>query len=278
MDKKLNEFLTINKNLKDFFVVNAANEESEHSDEISSDFVMNKEVMNSEFEIESYDDMLSQNEIKLLSGKQLTHGMNENGFLRRRTYLCNHRGSYESNTEKDTVTKKMQFDTHNHSLDRSRIIFEDEKQFTAEMLADVKFMTESCKFGAIVQRKFLESKYPTQTICSKNLYSTIQKFHPNKNHCLMTQQSNRKNILLAQALLCDESVDLYKWAFMEIIKATNIYPAIKLTDADPAVDAMVHQIFTMTYPIYCVYHLTQNLHKNLKKLLGDAYQNFLYDF
>ncbi|RIB24980.1 hypothetical protein C2G38_2031454 [Gigaspora rosea] len=76
MDKKLNEFLTINKNLKDFFVVNAANEESEHSDEISSDFVMNKEVMNSEFEIESYDDMLSQNEIKLLSGKQLTHGMN----------------------------------------------------------------------------------------------------------------------------------------------------------------------------------------------------------
>ena len=90
--------------------------------------------------------------------------------------------------------------------------------------------------------------------------------------------SNRKNILLAQALLCDESVGSHKWTFTEIIKATNVYPAVILTDADPAVDAAVHQVFTMTYPIHCAYYLTQNLYKNLKKLLDDAYQNFLKDF
>ncbi|KAF0501641.1 hypothetical protein F8M41_019965 [Gigaspora margarita] len=73
MDKKLDEFLTANKNPEDVLVINEANEESEHSGEISSDLVMNKKVMNSEFEIESYDDMLSQNEIEssyLFSEKQ----------------------------------------------------------------------------------------------------------------------------------------------------------------------------------------------------------------
>lgn len=132
----------------------------------------------------------------------------ENGVLRRRTYLCDHGGFYESNTEKDTVTKKTQCpylvntscpkinniecsifinkigDTHNHLLNPSRIMFEDGKQFTAEMLADVKFMTENCKFGATVQRKFLESKYPTRTICSKDLYSAIQKFRPTNKSLL----------------------------------------------------------------------------------------------
>ncbi|CAG8651281.1 17182_t:CDS:2, partial [Gigaspora rosea] len=163
------DFLVVNEYPKDFLVVNEANKESEHSGEISSDLVMNKEVMDSEFEIEGYDDMLSQNEIEsssLFSGKQFDtwdecelflnkwaknkefrlikgHVTWENGFLRRRTYLCDHGGSYESNTVKDTVTKKTQFDTHNHPLDRSKIIFEDEKQFTDEMLADIKFMTES---------------------------------------------------------------------------------------------------------------------------------------
>ncbi|KAF0520695.1 hypothetical protein F8M41_016169 [Gigaspora margarita] len=73
MDEKLDEFLTANENPEDVLVINEVNEESEHSGEISSDLVMNKEVMNSEFEIEGYDDMLSQNEIEssyLFSGKQ----------------------------------------------------------------------------------------------------------------------------------------------------------------------------------------------------------------
>ncbi|RIB07697.1 hypothetical protein C2G38_2045778 [Gigaspora rosea] len=128
------DFLVVNEYPKDFLVVNEANKESEHSGEISSDLVMNKEVMDSEFEIEGYDDMLSQNEIEsssLFSGKQFDtwdecelflnkwaknkefrlikgHVTWENGFLRRRTYLCDHGGSYESNTVKDTVTKKTQ--------------------------------------------------------------------------------------------------------------------------------------------------------------------------
>jgi len=86
------------------------------------------------------------------------------------------------------------------------------------------------------------------------------------------------NILLAQALLVDESLESHVWMFNQIIKSTGVYPAVILTDADPAVDAAVRQVFQLTYPIHCAYHITQNLHKNLRKILGVNYQKFLEDF
>ncbi|CAG8519532.1 10740_t:CDS:2 [Gigaspora rosea] len=46
MNKKLDKFLTVNENPKDVLVINEANKESKHSDEIASDLVINKEVMN----------------------------------------------------------------------------------------------------------------------------------------------------------------------------------------------------------------------------------------
>jgi len=51
-----------------------------------------------------------------------------------------------------------------------------------------------------------------------------------------------------------------------------------LINADPAVDSAIYQIFNLSYPIYYAYHITQNLHKNFKKLLKDTYQKFLKDF
>ncbi|CAG8754815.1 6149_t:CDS:2 [Cetraspora pellucida] len=217
--------------------------------EVSNDFI-NEGAIDSEFEIESHDDMMSQNEIEssfLFSEKKFGHITRENGVLHQRTYLCNHEGFYELNTKKNTVTKKTQYpylvntscskinniehsifinkigDTYNHLLNPSRIMFEDGKQFIAEMLANVKFMTKNCKFGA-----------------TTNYYGMALSL-------LVEFNSNRKNILLVQVLLCDKSVSSYKWAFTEIIKATNVYLAVILTEANPAVDAMVRQAYCFTW-------------------------------
>ncbi len=40
-------------------------------------------------------------------------------------------------------------------------------------------MTMSYKFGAIIQWKFLESKYPLHQIYLKDLYAIMKKFKPN---------------------------------------------------------------------------------------------------
>ena len=51
-----------------------------------------------------------------------------------------------------------------------------------------------------------------------------------------------------------------------------------ITDSDSAVDAAIKEVFTNTYPIHCAFHITQNLHKNLRKPLEDNYEKFLQNF
>ena len=89
---------------------------------------------------------------------------------------------------------------------------------------------------------------------------------------------NMQNIVFAQGLLADESKHSHSWFFRQIIEATGIHPTVIITDSDPAVDAAVKEVFTTTYPIHCAFHITQNLHKNLRKPLGDQYEKFLRDF
>ncbi|CAG8756272.1 15685_t:CDS:2, partial [Cetraspora pellucida] len=205
---------------------------------------------------------------------------------------------------------------HNHALNKKIIEFEDSKKFTNEIMDDIKFMTVSCKFGATNQRKFLESKYPLHPIYSKDLYAAITRGWDDDNvlthlmwmtpeqienwikysDCVLndtTHKTNRygmalslfvgfnnerRNILFAQGLLADESLESHAWMFDQIIKSTGISPGIILTDADPAVDSAIRRIFPSTYPIHCAYHITQNLHKNFRKSIGDEYQNFLNEF
>ena len=253
-----------------------------------------------------------------------------------------------NNPEASIIINKIN-NQHNHRLCHSLIEFEDSKKFTNAMIEDVKFMTMYCKFGATVQMKFLEGKYPSHPIYSRDLYAVIQKFQPTKkslsndaakvsdwldlqkekdsrwvvargwdsdntlthlfwmtpaqvenwikySDCVLndvTHKTNRygmalslfvgfdndrHNILLAQALLVDESFESHKWMLLQIIEATNIQPSVILTDADPAVDAAISQVFQSTYHIHCAFHITQNLHKNLRKALGEDYQRFLNEF
>ncbi|CAG8772019.1 35289_t:CDS:2 [Gigaspora margarita] len=126
----------------------------------------------------------------------------EDRVIRRHTFLCDYAYFYDSKSKKDTVTKKINcpflvnvsysktnnpeshvyinkiVDKHNHLLSVKIINFEESKKFIPEMMDDIKFLTSHCKFGTIVQRKFLEEKYPTYLIHSKDLYAAIQKFWP----------------------------------------------------------------------------------------------------
>ncbi|CAB4403807.1 unnamed protein product [Rhizophagus irregularis] len=87
-----------------------------------------------------------------------------------------------------------------------------------------------------------------------------------------------QNIIFAQGLIVDESKQSHFWLFRQIVEATSIYPIVIITDADPAVDAAVKEVFTNTYPVHCAFHITQNLHKNLRKRIGKHYDKFLQDF
>ena len=89
---------------------------------------------------------------------------------------------------------------------------------------------------------------------------------------------NMQNIIFAQGLLADESKQSHSWLFRQMIEATGIHPTVIITDLNSAVDVAVKEVFTTTYPIHCAFHITQNLHKNLRKPLEDQYKKFLQDF
>jgi hypothetical protein len=123
-------------------------------------------------------------------------------YIRRRTYICEHRKKYTSNSNKDTSTKKIScpwhinascpkennpnfsvfvtkvVDEHNHELSIEAIAFREDKRFSDEMLEDIQFLTSHCKMGATAQKRYLKAKYPTHPLYSRDLYAAIQKFCP----------------------------------------------------------------------------------------------------
>ena len=90
--------------------------------------------------------------------------------------------------------------------------------------------------------------------------------------------NNTKSRLVAQALVSDETTESYKWILECTKKATMTEPLVFVTDADPAADAAIAQIYEATYPIHCIFHISENLPKNLKSKLHEQYESFVHDF
>jgi hypothetical protein len=90
---------------------------------------------------------------------------------------------------------------------------------------------------------------------------------------------NSKSCLGAQVFLNDKTQESYKWVLQQILNATGIEPKVILTDMDSTMDVACRSIYKNTYHIYCIWHLSQNLIKNLKSKLGvETFKKFINDF
>ncbi len=90
--------------------------------------------------------------------------------------------------------------------------------------------------------------------------------------------NNTRSRLVAQALVSDETTDSYKWILECTKNATMVEPLVFVTDADPAADAAIGQIYETTYPVHCIFHISENLPKNTKSKLSNQYEDFVRDF
>ncbi len=90
--------------------------------------------------------------------------------------------------------------------------------------------------------------------------------------------NNTRSRLVAQALVSDETTESYKWILECTKKVTATEPLAFITDADPAADAAVAQVYEMTYQIHCIFHISENLPRNLKSKLHNQYESFVHDF
>ncbi|CAB5209192.1 unnamed protein product [Rhizophagus irregularis] len=88
-----------------------------------------------------------------------------------------------------------------------------------------------------------------------------------------------KSRLEAQAFIQDEKQESYEWLLRCCLEACEIPLLTFVTDADPAMIAAISTVFPETHHMQCLYHLYQNLPKNLRSCLGSPlYQEFLKDF
>src|ERR1044072_2464256 len=90
--------------------------------------------------------------------------------------------------------------------------------------------------------------------------------------------NNTRSCLVAQALVSDKTMKFYKWILECTKNATMAELLVFVTDADPAIDVAIRQVYKATYPIYCIYHISENLPKNTKSKLSDQYESFVHNF
>ena len=65
------------------------------------------------------------------------------------------------------------------------------------------------------------------------------------------------------------------WILQCLVKATNnVVPKSIWTDSEPGLINAISQVFPTTPHFYCLYHIWQNVIKNLKAKLGSKFHLF----
>ncbi|CAG8461587.1 9412_t:CDS:2 [Ambispora gerdemannii] len=105
-----------------------------------------------------------------------------------------------------------------------------------------------------------------------NTYSTNQ-FKMALGLFVIVDNNNRSH-LVRQTLMNDETLESFEWVFTTLLEAVNFPPSVIITDNDLASDTAIANIMPGTYHIHCIYHIGQNLLKNLKARLGSQYNEF----
>jgi hypothetical protein len=126
---------------------------------------------------------------------------------------------------------------------------------------------------------------PRQRELARDLYQVI--IHDN------TYKANRFNLpdgffsapnrhgqtmLLAIALASKETTSDYEWQYDMWIKSVGISPGLIFTDVDLGATAAVSRVLPLALHLWCLWHIHQNLRKNLGNLLGKDYLKFVSDF
>ena len=80
---------------------------------------------------------------------------------------------------------------------------------------------------------------------------------------------------VANALVEDELASTYVWILQCLMKATgNVMPKCFWTDSEPGLINAASQVIPTTPHFYCLFHIWQNIIKNLKSKLGSRFHAF----
>lgn len=88
----------------------------------------------------------------------------------------------------------------------------------------------------------------------------------------------RTRIIVACAIIEDETLDTYQWILDSILTETGVSPRVVFSDSDPSLIRSIKDIFPNAHHLICIFHIDLNLQKKLKGKLGSQFEEFHHKF
>ncbi|CAG8787023.1 4493_t:CDS:2, partial [Racocetra persica] len=129
---------------------------------------------------------------------------------------------------------------------------------------------------------FLMNAYKSKGFDNETIIK-LTLMYPEHNHQLIPENASfatsyRKLItdmkeLIESYTICNNDV-----SFQQTIEATGVQPRAFMIDTDPGLESVVSEIYPDTYLLHCVWYIGCNIEKQLAKLLGNRYTDFIKVF
>ncbi|CAG8568514.1 21690_t:CDS:2 [Gigaspora margarita] len=188
----------------------------------------------------SNSNLTSNTDFMLIDNKEIENGTFSNLSLTSNTINASY--PKVKNPESLVFINKI-VEQHNYQLNPSLIKFEEGKKFTEEMIKDIKFMIN--KDNTLTHLFWITSNQIKNWIQYFNCVLNDVTHKTNRYGMALSLfvgfDNNWRNILLAQALLADKSLESHIWIFNQLLKSTSTFLAIILTNTNPAIDAAIRQ-------------------------------------
>ncbi|CAH1768811.1 14328_t:CDS:2, partial [Entrophospora sp. SA101] len=97
--------------------------------------------------------------------------------------------------------------------------------------------------------------------------------------CIVIGINNEgRSVIFCQALLDHENVDSFNWFFNCMKNGFLEAPGLIMSDHDLSLESSIEINFPETKHFLCIFHIYNNLYRNLKPVLKKDYYNFIQDF
>jgi hypothetical protein len=90
--------------------------------------------------------------------------------------------------------------------------------------------------------------------------------------------NNFRNLIIAAAILEDETEATFAWVLQELKNLCDIVPTALYSDTNSALISVIRKNYPETQHFHCIFHIDLNLRKKLKEKLHDQFESFHIKF
>ncbi|CAG8735918.1 10888_t:CDS:2, partial [Dentiscutata erythropus] len=150
------------------------------------------------------------------------------------------------------------------------------RRFSDDCCEEIRHLAVNGRCDLSTIRSLLSVKYPDQLFLTRDLANVVAQLRREHN----VERSEASQLLKQLYEFREKNPNWYIESLVmgQLKKATGIFSRILMADKNLSMKYVVAYDLPDTKHLFCLYHLSQNLSKNLCSKLGRQYANFIKDF